>query len=148
MMVVHLSGLANQRLGEVSPDAPVAMFVGMSQCAAGNRCTHSHMIELCLMGTKTALDVPKSLPIGKLRKCHTQVLIHAREGFDISLAVVSFHAAGEFLVWDELHHLRKDCASSVHGPPPYSREYSLYRNSNRSGPKIDNCEYSSRDCQS
>ena len=132
---VQIPGFANQHLGEVPPDAPVAMLVGMRQRAAGNHSAHSHMIELCLMGAKTALDVPQPFPIGELREGHAQVLVHARERFDVSLAVVSFHATGEFLVWDELHHLSKDRTPSVHRPPPFHREYSPYRNSNRSRSK-------------
>ena len=135
---VQLPSLANQRLREVPPDAPVAMLVGMRQRAAGNHCAHSHMIELGLMGTKTALDVPQPFPIGELRESHAQVLVHARERLDVSLAVVSFHAADEFPVRDELHHLSEDRTSSVHRPPPFCREYSPYRNSNRSRSKNNN----------
>lgn len=145
---VQLPSLANQCLGEVPPDAPVAMLVGMGQRAAGNHCAHPHMIELGLMGTKTALDVPQPFPIGELSECHAQILVHTREGLDVSIAVVSFHAAGKFLVRDELHHLSEDCTSSVHGPPPLCREYNPYRNSNRSRSKNSNYQYRSSCCQS
>lgn len=146
--MVQLPGLANQDLSEVPPDAPVAMFVGMCQRAAGNRGAHSHMIELCLVSTKTALDIPQPFPIGKLREGHAEVLIHTREGFDVSLAVVSFHATGEFPVWDELHHLSKNRTPPVHKEPPSYREYSPYRNSNRSKSKMENYQDRLWRCQS
>ena len=132
---VQIPGLDDQRLGEVRPNPPIAMRVGMGQCAAGNRGAHTHVIELCLMGTKTALDIPQSFPIGELRESHAQVLVHAGEGLDVSLPIVTFDTTGELLVRNELHHLRKDCTTSVHGPPPFYREYSPFQNSNRSRSK-------------
>jgi len=90
---VQIPSLSDQRMSEVCPDTPVAMLVGMGQRAAGDRGAHAHVIELCLMSPKAALDIPQPFPVGKLRKGHAQVLVHAREGLDVPLAIVSFHAA-------------------------------------------------------
>jgi hypothetical protein len=38
-------------------------------------------------------------------------------------------------VRDGLHHLSKNRTTSVHGSPPFYREYSPFRNSNRSRSK-------------
>lgn len=139
---IQISGLADQRLGEVRPDPPIAMLVGMGQCAAGDRGAHAHVIELCLMGTKAALDIPQPFPVGELREGHAQVLIHAGEGLDVPLAVVTLHTTSKLLVRDGLHHLSKNRTTSVHGSPPFYREYSPFRNSNRSRSK--NCDYRER----
>jgi len=135
---VQIPGLADQRLGEVRPDPPIAMLVGMSQRAAGDRGAHAHVIELCLMGTKATFDIPQPLPIGELRESHAQVLIHAGEGLYVPLAVETLYTTSKLLVRDELHHLSKNRTTSVHGPPPFCKEYSPFQNSNRSRSKNHN----------
>lgn len=128
---VEFSCLANQYLGKVCPDSPVAMFVGMCQSASGNRSAHAHVIEFALMSPQTAFDIPQSFPVGELGKSHTEILIHTGEGFGVSFPIVLFYAAGKLPVRNILHHLRKDRSATVHRLPPFGGEYSRFRNSNR-----------------
>jgi len=95
---VQLPCRSYQRLGEVGPDTPIAVLVGMGECASGNVAAKSHVIELGLMGAKTARDVPQTLPVGELGKSHAQELVHTRKTFDVPLAAISFDTAGELLV--------------------------------------------------
>ena len=136
---VKFSGLADQCLGKVRPDSPVAVLVGMGQRTAGNRSAHTHMIEFGLMCPQTAFDISQSFPVGELGEGHAEVLIHAGKGLDVSLASVSFYATGKLLVRNELHYLSEDCSTAVHRLPPFWREYSLFQNLNRSRSKY--CNY-------
>ena len=51
------AGLPNQDIGEIGPDAPVPMFVGVGQSVSRDRRTHAHVPEFVLMGAQTAFDV-------------------------------------------------------------------------------------------
>lgn len=95
--VQRLSG-ANQRLSEIGPDAPIAVLVGVGERASRNRAAKPHVVELGLMGAKTAFDIAQTLPIRQLGKGHAEELIHARKTFDIPLAAISLDTTGKFFV--------------------------------------------------
>jgi hypothetical protein len=46
---------------------------------------------------------------------HAEILIQTGESFDFVIAVVALHTLMKMIVWQEVHELRKDRSSSVHG---------------------------------
>lgn len=48
---------ANERLGQIGVDAPVAHRVGIGQGVASNAAVDAHVIELALLRSKTRFDV-------------------------------------------------------------------------------------------
>ena len=65
------------------------------------------MIELALLRLQARFDVAQALAISKVRECHTQVLIQARERFDFVLAPVARYATAKCRARQMLHDLRE-----------------------------------------
>ena len=126
---VHVSGFARQIRGNLRPDGPVIMLVGMGHRAEGDRAAHPHVIELRLMSLNAALDVPQSFSIGQLNEGLGHVLVY--EGLDVPFAVIMLHATSEILVGNELHHLSEDHTTSIHSPRPFHKEDIPSRNPHR-----------------
>ena len=61
---IQPSGLGNEHLGEVGIDAPVAILVGVGECAAGDSCTDAHVIESGLHCTQASHDIAQASPVG------------------------------------------------------------------------------------
>lgn len=68
---------ADEVLGEVGVDAPVAHGVGVRQGVAGNRAAETQMVELEGLRAKTRFDVAQALAPGQLREGKTKILIEA-----------------------------------------------------------------------
>ena len=111
-------GGADQPLGEVGVDPPVAPLVRIGQGAARDAASDAHVVQLGLHGPQTRLDVAQALAIGELGKGQTEKLVEAREAADLVLALVAGHAATELLQRQEVHDLREDGASGMHGALP------------------------------
>jgi len=58
-------------LSKICIYAPVSYFVGIGQCIAVDVTSNTNVIEFVSLCTKTCFNVPETLPIGKLRECHT-----------------------------------------------------------------------------
>ena len=65
---IERPGDADQRLGEVGMDAPVAPLVGVGQGGAGDAPADAHVVELGVLGAQAGLDVAQALAIGQLRE--------------------------------------------------------------------------------
>ena len=61
---VQLSCRPDQAHAEIGVDAPVALFVGISQGGTGNPATDAQMVKLGLMGTQASLNVAQALAVG------------------------------------------------------------------------------------
>jgi hypothetical protein len=84
------SGLADQDLGEIGIDTPIADWVRMSQGIARNVSPEAQLIEFLLVAPETGLDIAEAFSIGKLGKAHTKELIPTGKGLDLVLAPISF----------------------------------------------------------
>jgi hypothetical protein len=84
---------ADQAFGEARVDARVARGVGIGQGVAGDVPPNPQVVKLRGLGSKARLDIPQTLPIRELREGHAQVLIEAREAFDLVLSGVARHAS-------------------------------------------------------
>ena len=105
---------ADQMLREVGIDAPVARGIRMGQGIACNEATDAEMIELGALRAKTCFDVAQAFAIGQLRESHAQVLIEAREAFDLVLALVASNASPESGERQVLHDLSENEFAMVH----------------------------------
>ena len=63
-----LSGSLDQAQREVGMDTPVALLVGIGQCAAGDVAPDAQVIKLGLMGAQTGRDVAQALAERQLRE--------------------------------------------------------------------------------
>jgi len=97
------SGLADQDMGEVGIDAPVADLIGMSQSIARYVSSKAHVIKFLLIASKAGLDVSEAFPIGELGETHTKELIPAGKRFDLVVALVALDTFLKFVLGNELH---------------------------------------------
>jgi len=74
---IDASGLVDESLCKVGVDAPIAVFVGISQSAPRDPTPKTHVIELARNHTKTRFDVPQTLAICQLSEGHGKELVPA-----------------------------------------------------------------------
>jgi hypothetical protein len=65
------------------------------------------VIQLVALGTKTSLDISKTLSVGELSKSHTEVLIETTEVPYLVLASVALDAPSKSMKGKVIHHLGK-----------------------------------------
>src|SRR5215472_9922236 len=70
LLRIQRSGDADQALGKIGIDAPVAYRVGIGQGIASHRRTNPEMIELGTLRTQAYFDVTEALPISQLGERH------------------------------------------------------------------------------
>ena len=63
------------------------------------------MVELFALSAKTGFDIPKTLAMGKLSKCHDQVLIEAPESLHIPFALMALNTSAETAHWQVIGDL-------------------------------------------
>ena len=135
--LVHIQspGDADQALGKVGVDAPVAHRVGIGQGVARHRRAQAQMVELGALGAETGFDVAQTLAIGELRESHTQELVQTGERLDFVFASVPTYASAKRGQRKVLHQLCEHQLALVHRSPPRSHasqsRRSRIRSSNR-----------------
>ncbi len=125
---VQFSGRLNQHLSEVGVDAPVAGFVGVGQGVSGDLAPNPHVIKLGFRHAQTRFDIPQTLPVGQLRKGHTEKLIPTRKTFHLVIAFVPFYTLAKLVRWYKIHQLSKNDSPDIHRPSPSAvmRKYGLW----------------------
>lgn len=108
----------NQAQGEVLVDAPVALLVGIGQCAARNTTANPQVIELGRVGPQAGFDIPQALAVRQLRECHAQELIEMRETECWIPTGVFGNAAPERVQWHMIHQLGEHQLSRMHKTAP------------------------------
>jgi hypothetical protein len=116
-VAVEVAGDANQLLGKVGVNPPVASLVGVGEGGAGNSASEAHVIKFGLLGTQTGFDVAETGAIGELSESQTEELIPAREIFDVPIALLPIDAELKLVGRDELHDLSENRLTCVHGLP-------------------------------
>jgi len=110
--------LADQEVGKIGVDTPIADLVGMSQGIARNVSPKAHVIEFWLVAPETGLDIAEAFPIRKLGETHTKELIPTGKGFDLVLASISLDTLPELVARQEFHDLRENGFAEIHEPSP------------------------------
>ena len=118
LVAVKIAGHANQHLGKVAVNAPVASLVGIGERSAGNAAPKTHVIKPGLLGAQAGFDVAETGAISQLSKSQTEELIPAREIFDVMVAVVAIDAQLKLVGGNELHELSENGSARVQGLPP------------------------------
>jgi hypothetical protein len=111
---VQAPGDANQCLGELEVDAPVASFVGVGKGTATDIATNAQVIELGWLCAQAGFDVAQTFPVSKLGKRHAQELIEAAEAADVEIAAILRDQPAKGVPRCVLHHLREHELASVH----------------------------------
>ena len=106
--------LAHEPFGEIFPESPVPLLVGIGQGGLGNSLSKTKMVEGFASGVETGGDIAQSFPPGQLRKSHTDQLLSATEMPNFALRVVALDQTGESLPVDQIEDLGKDVAAGVH----------------------------------
>ena len=129
---------ANQDLGEIGIDPPVARLVGVGQCGARHLGAESHVVELGAERTQARFDVAQAFAVGQLGERHAEELIPAGEAAPSAIPVVAAYAAAEFAIRKEADQLGEYGAAEVHEPLSAASEVvpAVLRRSNRGKGKI------------
>lgn len=69
----------DEQLGEIGVDAPISIFVGISQRAAGDMAAQTSMVELLFESPQAAFNIAQAFAESQLGKSHAQKLIITRK---------------------------------------------------------------------
>src|SRR5712664_892286 len=79
----------DEQLSEVSIDAPVTLFIGMSERITRDaRAPESHVIQTRFHCPQTRFDIAQTFAISQLSKSQREELIQATEGLDFVVTLV------------------------------------------------------------
>lgn len=92
---IKVPGMANEDMGKIGVDAPVATRVGLGQGVPRHRTTNADVIQLGAERIQTDFDVAQTGPVCQLGKRHAQKLIETGEPPRAIIALVSAHATIE-----------------------------------------------------
>ena len=112
---VKLACHADQALGEVRVDAPIANFVRIRQRAARDQAANAHVIQLLAMRPQARFDVAQTFPISQLRKRQAKKLLEAREALDLVFPVVAGDTTAKRRQRQVLGQLSENQLACVHG---------------------------------
>ena len=111
---IERGGLLDEHLGEVGEDAPVAVFVGIGQRAAGGGLADAGVIEFGAEGGQTGLDIAQTFTPSQLGKRQHKELFVSRQFADTEVATVTGDTLVEFVFGEEVKKLGEDGATFVH----------------------------------
>jgi hypothetical protein len=111
---VKRGGLPNEDLGEIGKDAPVAIFVGTGQSAAGGGLADAGVVEFRTEGRQAGFDVPQAFASSQLGKRQHEELFISGEFADTAVAVVTGDTLVELVFREAVEELGEDGATFVH----------------------------------
>jgi hypothetical protein len=111
---VEPTGYLDEREREILIDAPVAILVGIGQCAAGDPAANAQVVELARMRPQTSLDVAQAFPVSELREAHAQILIEMRKRERGICPSVFRYASPECVKRQIFHQLSEHQLSRMH----------------------------------
>ena len=111
---VEGGGLPDEDMGEVGEDAPVAIFVGVGEGAAGSGLTDAGVIELGAKGREAGFDVAQTFAPGQLGEGEHEELLVGGEFAAAEVAVVTGDTLVELVFGEEVEKLGEDGATFVH----------------------------------
>ena len=113
---VERPGFAHERLGQILPKPPVALFVGIGQRRFGHRLGKAQMVKRGRSRIQTLGNIAQSLPPSQLGKSHADELLAATKMPDARLGIVMLDQAGQSFAIHKIEDLRKDIAARIHAP--------------------------------
>src|SRR5664279_5375613 len=113
---IQRSRSADQHLGKVRIDSPVARFVGIGQGRARHLAAKSHVVELALHRTQAGFDIAQTVAVSQLRERHGQILIPARESLLLIVAAITSHTFLKLIGGQVIKELSENGSANVHSP--------------------------------
>ena len=111
---VERPGFSHESLGQILPQPPIALIVGVGQSRLGHRLQKTQVVKSSGPRIQAVDDIPQTFPPGQLGKSHADELLSTTEMSDSRLRIVALHQTGKRLPMHEVENLRKDVAASVH----------------------------------
>jgi len=111
---VKRGGLPDEHLGEIGKDAPVAVFIGIGQRAAGGGLADAGVIEFWAEGRQTGFDVAQAFAPSQLGKRQHEELFISGKFASAAVAVVTGDTLVELVFGQEVEELGEDSATFVH----------------------------------
>ena len=108
-------GFAHQTFGQILPNPPVPVFVGIRESRFGNRFCETKMIKCVGLGVEAGSDVAQSVPGSHLRENHASELLAASEMSNGERGLVPLYDAVECLAMNQIENLGDNEAAGVHG---------------------------------
>ena len=112
---VETTGLAHESLGQVFPEPPVPLFVGIGQGGLGNLLPKTEMVERFAPCVETSGDVAQSFSPRQLCKGHADQLLPTPKMPNLALRFVALDQSGKRLAIYQIEDLGEDVAARVHG---------------------------------
>jgi len=79
------------------------------------RAPDTHLVARALHGSETGLDVAQTFPVRELRESKAGELVETRQAPHRVVALVAGHTGAELGERKNVHHLREDQSSGIHG---------------------------------
>ena len=117
-MDVQASGDADQDLGEVGMDPPVASLVGVGEGRARDTPARAHVVELALLGAQAGLNVAQAFTIGELGEGHAEIPVETGEGLLLMRVAIANDAASKAVHGKVIDELGEDDLADKHGGHP------------------------------
>jgi len=117
LVQIQFASDTDQMVSEVGVHTPISVFVCLGKGASGYLAPYPHMIKLPALGSKTGLDIPKTLAVGQLSECHDAKLIEARKAFYAEIALILRYASLEVFQRHKVHDLSENEWACVHRNP-------------------------------
>ena len=112
---IERSCRAHQTLGEVFPNPPVPVFVGIGERRFGKRLAEPKMVERFGSCVETSSNIAQTFPRGHLGEDHADELLSKSEMTYRGCEFVTLYNAVESLAVNQVENLREDEAAGVHG---------------------------------
>lgn len=107
--------LANETLGQVLPNPPVARFVGFGKCRSCDLLGEAKVIKSFGTSVETGGNVAQSISRCELRKHHADELLTALEMTDTLFCAILGDKPGKSRALDEFDDLGEDVSTGVRG---------------------------------
>jgi hypothetical protein len=104
----------DEDLREVGKNTPVAVFVGVGQCAAGGGLADAGVVEFRAEGSQAGFDFAQTFAPSQLSESQHEKLFISREFADAAVAVITSDTLVEFVFGQEVEELGEDGATFVH----------------------------------
>ena len=111
---VKSGGLPDEHLGEISKNAPVAIFVGVGQSAADGGLADAGAVEFETERRQAGFDVAQAFAPSQLRKRQHQELFTSGEFADTAVAVVTGDTLVKLVFGQAVEKLGEDGATFAH----------------------------------
>jgi len=98
-------GRMDQHLGKIGVNAPVSVFVGIGQRAAGHVSANAHGVEFAFQRSQTGFAIAQAFSVGELSKSHAQKLIEAGKVLDLAVAAITLNAFLKIVYGEQTHQM-------------------------------------------